>query len=50
MPWVNPAEWITASTPSSAADMFRGRSRLPITALAHCMGTEDGLRSNTRSR
>src|SRR5579864_6368110 len=50
MPCVNPAEWITASTPSSAADMLRGRARSPMTALAHGMGIDGGWRSSTRSR
>ena len=32
MAWARPAEWITASTPRSAADMFCGRARSPTTA------------------
>ena len=45
-----PAEWITASTSASAADMFCGRARSPTTALAAAIGTLLGRRSSTRSR
>jgi hypothetical protein len=45
-----PAEWMTASTPASACDMFCARARSPITALALSSGIVLGRRSSTRRR